>query len=184
MAIYFSIIAIIISVTSLLIPIIDKDFRRGYLFSKRIKRVKHYEDHYRKYSYRSIPLSWIGTAYHLKPDLMNYASHTLDMYFLEQQEVKEAVFYLSLKDFQSISKNTFKLLVEDPFGEIWTGYVETTREFIEDNLDKIIKIEAEIISRESEEGIALFQPESKNKFVIHPIKIEATNIPTLIYEMD
>jgi|GEM_PF-3544906 len=183
MAIYLGLLAVLISITSILIPIIDKDFRRGYMFSKRTKNIKHYEDHYRKYSYRSIPLSWIGTAFHLKPELMNYATHTLDMYFLEQQEVKEAVFYLSLKDFQTISDNTFKLLVEDPFGEIWTGFVRTSREFIEKNLDKIIKIDAEIVLRETEEGIALFQPNSKFKYVIHPVKLEATNIPTLIYDL-
>lgn len=183
MAIYISLLAVILSIVSIVLPVLDTDFRRGYMFSRNMKHIKHYEDHYRKYSYRTIPLSWIGTAYHLKPDLMNYATHTLDMYFLEQKKVKEAVLYLSLKDFQSISDNTFKLLVEDPFGEVWTGYVKTTRDFIEDNLDKIIKLEAEIVLKESEEGFALFQPESKNKFVIHPVNIEATGIPTLVYEM-
>ncbi len=184
MAIVLSIVAIIISLSAILIPIVDKDFRRGYIFSKNIKGLKHYQREFMHYSYHTIPLSWIGTAYHFKPNLVNYATHTLNMYFLEQKEVSEAIFYVSLKDYQCISEGVYKLQIEDPFGEVWTHYADIDRTFIEKNLDKIIRIEAEIVSRESEDGIALFKPDSKMKNVIHPMKIEATGIPTLIVDVD
>lgn len=184
MTLILSILAILISIGSILIPIFDKDFRRGYMFSKNMKGIKHYQREFKHYSYHSIPLSWIGTAYHIKQDLMNYATHTLDMYYLEQKQVSEAIFYVSLKDFQSVSDGTYKLLIEDPFGEVWTHYAELDRFFIEDNLDKIIRIEAEIVSKESNDGIAMFHPDSKLKNLINPLKVEATGIPTLIIDVD
>lgn len=184
MTLFISILALILSVAALSWPIIDKNLRNAYKYSKNYSGVKYYQKSSGHYGFYKIPLCWIGTAYHLRNGLMDSATHSLDMYYLEQKEVKEAIFYVSLKDFQSISTGQHKLLIEDPFGEVWTHFTDISRTFIENNLDKIIRIEAEIVSKESQDGISLFHPDSKMKNVIHPLKIESTGVPTLIIDVN
>ncbi|MBI9013841.1 MAG: hypothetical protein JEZ08_16525 [Clostridiales bacterium] len=182
MTLVISIVALLIAVAAVLIPLLDKDLRRAYIFVKHSKALDNFKGEHLTYNEYNIPLRWYGTVYHLKNDLVNMATHTLNMFYSEMKEVTEAVFYVNLKDYQCISENTYKLLIEDPHTEAWTHYIKLDREFVEANLDKLVRVEAEIVSKETDDGVIFYQESTQHKLIIKPMKVEATGIPTLLHD--
>lgn len=184
--IYISILALIISVAAFVFPFLDKNNRRGYMMGKmereslgRYARLSHNDI---VYHYSNIPITWMYTAYHLRPELVNRATVALYDYPLIANSHKRIIVYVALKDFKMSSNDMYRLLIHDPTMEIWTMPIKLDREFIEKNLDHIIMIEAEVIGRNTSEGLIMLDPDSKGAFLFNPIRVEATNTPLMIFE--
>lgn len=182
MTLVISIFALIVAAASIIVPVVDKDLRRAYIIVKHSKAIDIFKGKSNLYNEFNIPLNWFGTVYHLRNDIVNRATHTLQMYFLEMEILSEVVFYVNLKDYQCFAENNYKLLIEDPRAEVWTHFFELERNFVEENLDKLIRVEAEIVSKEKEDGLMYYQESTRNNYIIKPIKVEATGIPTLLYD--
>lgn len=184
--IYISMLALFISVFSLLLPYLDKNNRRGYMLGKlereAISRYQKLQFSQVIYRFSDIPITWMYTAYHLRPDLVNQGTSVLKDYMLSANSSKRIIVYVGLKDYKMVSDGTYKLLIQDPTLEIWTLPFKIEREFIEANLDCIIRIEGEVIGRNSANGIITFHPEEKGAFLFNPISVETTNTPLLIFE--
>lgn len=184
--IYISILALVISLVALLFPFLDKNNRRGYMIGKlereALKRYHELRLTNILYNFSEIPLTWMYTAYHLRPELVNKGTVVLKDYFMGINGSKQIIVYVGLKDYKMVSEGTYKLLIHDPTLEVWTLPFKIDREFIEKNLDCIIRVEAEILGRNSANGIITFHPEEKGAFLFNPIGIESTNTPVLLYE--
>lgn len=184
--IYISLLALIISLIALFFPFLDKNNRRGYMIGKLEREAL---SRYYKlgpgsivYRFSEIPLTWMFTAYHLRPEIVNQGTTALRDYMLHISKSKRVIVYAALKDYKMVSQDTYKLLIHDPTMEVWTLPFKIDREFIERNLDYIIKIEAEVIGRNSASGIITFHPEEKGAFLFNPITVESTNTPLMIIE--
>lgn len=178
---FLSITALIIALIALLVPYLDKDFRRGTIIAKlERKAVKYMGENKAIYHFAQVPLSWGGTCYHLMPEVVNGGTHKLSDYYLTKTDVKSAVMYVVLRNYKMISEGTYKLLLEDPTESAWTDYVKIDRDFLEKNLDYIIRVEAEFVSKQSTEGVTLFNPDSTYKYLIQPIKVEATGYYSVV----
>ena len=184
--IYISLLALIFSLVALLFPFLDKNNRRGYMIGKLEREAlsRYYKLGLKAivYNFSEIPLTWMYTAYHLKPEVVNQGTTALRDYMLNISKSKRIVVCVALKDYKMVSEGHYKLLIHDPTLEIWTLPFKIEREFIEKNLDYIIKIEAEVIGRNSAGGIITFHPEEKGAYLFNPIAIESTNTPLMIYE--
>ena len=175
MSYFLSVIAIIVSLAALLVPYLDKNFRRGILIAKlERKAVKYMGGDKVIYHFAQVPLSWGGTCYHLMPEVVNGGTHKLSDYYLTKTDVKSVVMHVVLRNYKMINEGTYKLLLEDPTESAWTDYVKIDRDFLEKNLDYIIRVEAEFVSKQSTEGVTLFNPDSTYKYLIQPTKVEAT----------
>lgn len=184
LAIVISILALVVSCLTSYALLFNTKHRAAHQFIKNYQKVRQYphSDSYRKA--RVIPITWLGTAFHIRADLLNAVTHTVDMYYAEARTVSEALMYAVLKDFKKVSDNNYQLLIEDPFGEVWTHYATVARTFIEENLDKVIRIEAEFVHRELEKGVVRFSQTNNNDLMLIPIQVTATGLPKVIFDFD
>ncbi|MBE0450731.1 MAG: hypothetical protein IBX70_07785 [Clostridia bacterium] len=185
---YLTLLALAISIIALIMPIVDKDFRRGYMFAKLEKQavkdiLKLRMDRNEKYYMQDMKLSWAGTAYHLMPGLVNQATNKLIDFHSPKTEVRSTVLMVILKDYKMVKDGVYKLNLKDPFAELWTEPIEISRDFLERNLDYIIRVEGEIVNKNTSDGVILMNPEMKNKYVYQPLKVDETGQPVEVLDM-
>lgn len=184
LAIIISIIALGLSGYTFYALLFNKKHRAALLFVTNFQKAMQYPVRpLGKYG-KLVPVTWIGTAFHLRNDILSEATHCLEDCLLEVKTKSDVLIYAVLKDFKKVSDKTYHLLIEDPFGEVWTHHAFVDRTFIEENLDMVIRIEAEFVSRELEKGIVRFSDKTNKNLLLVPIKVSATGIPKVVVSID
>jgi hypothetical protein len=181
MSIILSIVALFLSLSIFSLVLFDTNFRRGYNFSRNMRKNAKEHTTMSTYNTANIPLSWYNTVFAHRLDLFADTEWGINHALSAALIGTDVVLMVNLRDFQMFSDGVYKLLIEDPFGCEWTESFPIERDFVERNLDKLIRVEAQILDARTKDGVLRFK---KNKYytnLLVPYKVSETGVFTELF---
>ncbi len=176
-----SVVTLIIAVVALILPLTNNDFRRALNISRAKSKLdnKEISSCYGNTQYHSFFASseWEYSAFVYSRELHQKATHSLAVSSYTKCPIGEMTLMVCYTDYNKVSDDEYRLFLKDPICQSWTLPVKVEREFLEENLGRIVEIKAEAVSSYTIEGVYRINNSKITSVSINVLSIKETGIP-------